>query len=331
MKRLLFIALSCSLLVSCNKDAGFVYKDNRPEREFFNATFSIHEIDSRNKVDILWVIDNSGSMYDIQANIVKNAELFMKEFVKSNYIDWKMGLLSTSLDEKPYLGFDVPFNKSTPDPVTVFKNAVGRLGTNGDSEELVFANINKGLTELPFMRANAHLAVIMVTDEVEQSGDRDPVKFEVNNFFNSMRALVNARYKVRFYGAFNARELRDCSSYAMEYDDSPYQHLVRLGSGFEMSACVPDFGEGLSSIGKDIASLLEYPRLLLNQRPRVDTIKVTYKGEELAPGRPETGGYWYYDDEFNMIVFYNLNFSTNYEFDSVDVKFEINDGEIREL
>jgi hypothetical protein len=327
-----FIFLSFLFLVSCGKNTDYVHLTNPPARQFFANTFSIQDIDSSNKIDILWVVDNSGSMNDIQRNIVVNAELFMSEFIKSNYIDWKMGLVSTDNSEAPYLGFATVFNRNTANPVELFKTSVGSLGTNGSGSEYVFQNIDRNFLLYPsFRRSDAHLAIIMVTDEVEQSAtDIDRIKYEPNYFFNYLKSSVGPRFKLRMYGAFNARELENCENYAMIYNNSPFQKVIDLSEGFAMSACKPDFGTGLSSIGKDIASLLQFPRLLLSERPRVETIKVLYKGVELIPGRPETGGYWYYDDEFNLIVFYNLNFSQDFEFDSVDVKFEINDGVVRE-
>ncbi len=330
-----YLLLSLTLLSvwSCSDKTNFVHHSHPVPREFFQNTYSIHEIDTRNKIDILWIIDNSGSMDSIQKNIVKNAELFMKEFIKSNYIDWKMGLVSTDRSELPYLGFDQPFNRATVDPVTLFKAKVDSLGTNGDASEYVFHNIYRNIMNpgpIPFLRGNSHLAVIMVTDEEEQSQEMDRTLYEVNNFYAAMRSMISPLFKMRFYGAINAKELEQCSAYAMDYAESPFEKVIGLTNGFVVSACKPDFGEGLASIGKDIASLLEYPRLLLSERPRVETIKVSYKGQILEPGRPEEGGYWYYDDEFNMIVFYNLNFSQDFEADAVDVKFEINDGEIRQ-
>ena len=328
-----FLSLSLLTLWSCGDKTNFIHHTSPVPRTFFSNTYGIQEIDTRNKIDILWIVDNSGSMESIQKNIVKNAELFMTEFIKSNYIDWKMGLVSTDKSEAPYLGFDTPFSRSTPDPVPLFKSAVNSLGTNGDSSEYVFHNVYRTLTDprpIPFLRGNSHLAVIMVTDEVEQSEEVNSSLYEVNNFFAAMRNLINPLFKMRFYGAINGKELDECDSYAMEYGGSPYETIIKMTSGFVVSACKPDFGQGLADIGKDIASLLEFPRLLLSERPRVETIKVSYKGLKLEPGRPETGGYWYYDDEFNMIVFYNLNFSQDFEYDSVDVAFEINDGEIRQ-
>lgn len=321
------LALALLALAGCGKKTDYAYHSNPPARQFFESTFSIQEIDTRNKIDILWVIDNSGSMSDIQNNIIDNSELFMKEFIKSNYIDWNMGLVSTSKDEQPYLGFSTPFNRSNIDPVTTFKNSVARLGTDGNSQETPFASIDYAFKRpLPFLRSNSHLAVIIVTDELEQSTDLDAARYEVNNFLTLVRGMIYTQFKVRFYGAIDARELENCDSYAMEYAGSPFEKIVTMTNGFTMSACNTDFGIGLSSIGKDIASMLEYPRLLLSKKPKVETIKVLYKGTELPPGRPERGGYWYYDDEFNMIVFYNLNFSQDFQFDSVDVSFQVNDG-----
>jgi hypothetical protein len=329
-----FLSLIFLCLFSCGKNTSFLHHSNPKPREFFRNTFSLHEFDSGNKVDILWVVDNSGSMDGIQQNIVRNAELFMNEFMKSSYIDWKMGLVSTDKYENPYLGFDQPFNRSTPDPVSIFRNKVKSLGTNGDASEYVFHNVYRNLTNpgpFPFLRGGSHLAVIMVTDEEEQSQEISNL-YEVNSFYAAMVNMISPYFKLRFYGAINAKELESCTSYgtSLRYTNSPFEKIIQLSDGFVVSACKPEFGEDLAKIGKDIASLVEYPRLLLSERPRVESIRVTYKGQVLEPGRPEQGGYWYYDDEFNMIIFYNLNFSGDFDTDAVDVTFEINDGEIRQ-
>ncbi len=317
------------LLSACGQKSNYIFHSDPPPQRFFAETYKIQEIDSSNRVDILWVIDDSGSMDSIQQNVAQNAQIFMQEFLKSNYIDWKMGIITTDVDYTPVLGFSTPFDRSTPDPVPLFSDTVRRLGTGGSSSEYVFYNTERAFKyPTHFLRPNSHLAVIMVTDEVEQSQEYGP-SYKAAPFFQLVRNLIPDRYKVRFYGALNANGLDDCFDYAMAYTGTPYEEIIKLGEGFVISACKKDFGADLAKIGKDIASILSYPRLLLSARPKVETIKVTYKGVELEPGLPEQGGYWYYDDEFNLIIFYNLNFSQDFEFDSVDITFDINDGIIR--
>src|SRR5687767_15154056 len=49
------------------------------------------------KVDVLWVIDNSGSMEDEQADLVANFPAFMDFFLGSG-LDYHIGVTSTDLD-----------------------------------------------------------------------------------------------------------------------------------------------------------------------------------------------------------------------------------------
>src|SRR5690606_9309229 len=101
-------------------------------------------------IDILWVIDNSGSMQSIQNNIIANAKIFMEQFILEKHINWKMGIASTDKSEAPYLGFDNSFDRSLvdfndplsiDDTVSKFQDAVRELGVNGDAYELVFYNV----------------------------------------------------------------------------------------------------------------------------------------------------------------------------------------------
>lgn len=59
----------------------------------------------RKKVDILLVVDNSLSMYDIQSSLKNNISTYFQQLNSIHNLDWKLGVISTSKDEKPYLGF----------------------------------------------------------------------------------------------------------------------------------------------------------------------------------------------------------------------------------
>src|SRR4051812_39209706 len=89
-----YIALLLSL-VHCNRDSGLLYhlKDRQVVRT--DQTTKIKEVVGNNRLDILWVIDNSGSMQQHQQNVIDNTEKFMKAFTKKSHLDWQMGLLSS--------------------------------------------------------------------------------------------------------------------------------------------------------------------------------------------------------------------------------------------
>lgn len=340
----LFLLLLTSLtIISCDKDSPYVYHYDPPKVVVAERSVPIKTLAVDGNIDILWVVDNSGSMYTIQSNIVKNAKIFMEQFVLQKHINWKMGLISTDEDERPYLGFENIFDHTLVDladpssvdaTVATFQDSVRSLGTNGSATELTFFNIIQvvkkydGRTSPPFLRPNSHLAIIMVSDEPEQSEREKGSAYTASSFLNTLTTFINTDKTLRFYGAFDFDDLQDCSStsYGDRYAGSPFEEAINHTAGFHVSACIPDFGTKLVEIGKDIASLVKLPSLLLKNRPKVHTLRVFYKGEELLPGASENGGMWYYDARYNSINFYTMDFVQNVETDTFDIRYDIDDG-----
>lgn len=341
MNKLLILLLLLSF-ISCKQKNGFddyLHQNNPAAQERANNGHPLATLNVEGEIDILWVIDNSGSMQTIQNNVIANSKIFMEQFVKQKYIKWKMGLISTDKRDRPRIGFDVAFDSTLVDHsdptsldqvVNQFQNAVSGLGTDGSASEYTFYNILRLIQEydakIPFIRSNAHLAIIMVTDEVEQSNEFGS-QYQALTFLNTIRAYVNPQRQIRFYGAFDFKDLKDCnSSWGDSYAGSAFEEIITETGGFHISACVSDFGNKLVEVGKDIASLAGRPSLLLKDRPKVETLKVYYENKLLPPGKQEDGGFWFYEEEFNTINFYTLEFVDDVENASFRVKYDIDDG-----
>ncbi|GAB4012967.1 MAG: hypothetical protein Fur0010_09350 [Bdellovibrio sp.] len=333
------------LLFSCNPETKYVYYEDLPEQEQDNRIYPLSLLEVDKDIDILFVIDNSGSMYSIQQNVIKNAKIFMEQFAKQPYINWKIGLISTDKSEAPYLGFDTPFDWGlidSRDPtsfdrtVQIFQEAVNKLGTNGDSSEYVFYNVKRVMdlydgrspSRPRFLRNNAHFVVVMISDEKEQSEEDFGAGFDAPQFFSTMSSYIASNKVLRFYGALNRKDLQSCTNPgdSETYKGSQYERIVDLSGGFTISACISDFGSELAKIGKDIASLIGLPSLLLKQRPIVDSIKVYYKDQLLPPGRKEDGGYWFYEEHTNTINFYTMDFIQDVRNDVFKIEFDVDDG-----
>jgi hypothetical protein len=291
------------------------------------------------KIDILWVIDNSGSMGGIQSDIVRNSALFMESFKNHKFLEWKMGLMSTDKNQAPFLGFNInaPFNFKSPSPVNTFERAVDSLKTNGSASEYVFHNVYRAMVGQPdlnhFFREGAHLAVIMVTDEEEQSDGINRTRYEPLALLNALRGLKASDRIVRFYGAFDFKDLPSCTGGfgAAEYTGSPLEKIINESGGLATSACVNDFGTGLAEIGNDIVSLLKTPSILLKERPIIETINVLFNGVALKGGPETSGGKWYYSKYYNSINFYSLDFAGgDLQEADITIDFDIDDGVDRE-
>ena len=90
----------------------------------------------RKPVDILWVVDNSGSMSSSQQNLISNTSAFINQLVVGNAPKWKLGLISTDTTNAPFIGFtpSTALNYQTPNAPGLFQAAVALLGTKYISE-----------------------------------------------------------------------------------------------------------------------------------------------------------------------------------------------------
>lgn len=294
-------------LLQCSKDTEFLHHVDPLMAPRASITHhKVRSLKGDSDIDILWVIDNSGSMGDDQAAVIANTSLFMNEFTQSTMTRWKMGLISTSDYENPYLGFNGfgLLDWTLSNPIPIFQSAVARLGTDGDITEKEYDPIVNHLRAHPdFLRPKAWLATIILTDEPEQS------RLSTTVFLSEMATLHGNSKRQLFYGVLAAVEW-GCSG-GLYYRGSKFEELFNLvgKNGKTFSLCSPDFGINLAEIGKDIVSRLDKPRVSLESRPIVESIEVLYLGKRLPAGFPADGGVWTYDFEANAIIFYDLSFA----------------------
>lgn len=322
MKKNAILVVAVLLLLSCSRNNGFLYRPPSVEidphvNDVHTSSYEVKNI-MTNPIDILWVIDNSGSMGDDIQNVSTNANLFMQQFSKVAGADWKMGLISTDISETPYLGFmqsDV-FDSTDPDPVTRFRTALSRLGTNGSATEMTCAPAYRHLTTFPnFMRKGAKFALIVLTDEDEQSsfsGGCGPFLTHLTQQKGSLKDILS-------YSVLGTRDMCPFSGY-FGYAGSAYESLFNnfpLNKMF--SLCSTQFGNDLAKISTDIVSHFERRRVVLSDLADPKTIKVMYNGKEIPGGLT---GAWVYVPDSNAVEFSDLSFAVGNQA-SVDVVYKL--------
>lgn len=321
---ILITFLLAGFLTSCGNDQRFQRFDDYEAPPLVTLNYPIKSIERTNtQVDILWVIDNSYSMDDIQQNVISNTRIFMEEFDKKGGIDWKMALLSTDKDDPPYLGMNTRsgFNHRSANRVSTFVNAVSRLGLNGDTTERTFTPIMNNLsTRNVFVRENAMLVIISLTDINEQS------RVTADQFIQYLTKLKGGIEKTKFYGVYNVKDFNCPSeSTSWTYAGSKYEALVKATGGSTFPACAVDFGQRLTGLAKEIISYLQSSKIILKKRPKPYSISISYKGRNLPGGPQSEGGMWYYDFQDNAIVFYSLDFAPGTE-ENILLTFDEDDG-----
>lgn len=128
-------------------------------------------------VDILWVVDDSGSMKNQRTQLVSHFDRFLSELLKLN-VNFQIGVVSTNYSDGGRLrGSTKIIKNSTPDPRAVFQTNTAFPDSRARWEQglkmaelaLSPANLAPGAPNAGLLRPGAALAMIAVSDEDDSS------------------------------------------------------------------------------------------------------------------------------------------------------------------
>ncbi len=318
------VALAVALTISSGcKETDFNHYVNPAPARSFAYSHTLKELRGNSTLDILWVIDNSGSMRAYQQNVARNTAQFMQTFSGQAGIQWKMGMISSDESDEPYLGLSPTpdFDSSTPNPVSVFQSAVGQLGVAGSGTEKFFTPVLNTLQNHPsFLRPHSILALIFVTDAIEQS----PI--DARRFLSELATLKGDIRDVIVYAALGAEDFGCApSGEGLNYVGSAHEAVIKATHGKVYKACDPNFGNSLADLGQDLVQRVATPRMYLAARPRQGTLVIRYHGQVLPGGPKADGGFWVYDYDLNAVLFHDLAFAHG-DTESVEVSYREDDG-----
>lgn len=176
------LAMMALLSVGCNKSADS-FSLLADEAGFKQASsFGVK------KIDILWVVDNSGSMDTSQQNLANNFTSFIGQFNQKGY-DFHMAVVTTDGWEKRFNSSSTKarikdgvgathtgvfvMDKNTPNMTSVFSTNI-KVGTSGNGDERPLDSFRYALQDSfnfgkGFRRDDAFLAVVIVSDEEDFS------------------------------------------------------------------------------------------------------------------------------------------------------------------
>ncbi len=276
-------------------------------------------------VDVLFVVDNSGSMDEEQSNLATNFQSFIQA-ASTWHNDYHIGVTSTDLeaDSGRLIAGAVADRFVTAANFAAFANNV-RLGTNGSGDEKGLATAQAALS-LPntgdsstacstdgdcaapekcvanfcggrnrgFMRPDAALEIVFVSDEEDSSpGD---LNFYIN-FFKSIKGFYNTN--LMHAHAIVGDVPGGCSSGAgSAAAGQRYVAVAQATGGSVVSICDANFAAGLASIGNIAFGLRK--QFFLARLPDPSTITVKVANVACAGA---AGANWVYDGDSNSVVF----------------------------
>lgn len=253
------------------------------------------------EVDILWVIDNSCSMYEEQTGLATNFPVFMDYFLGSG-LNYHIGVVSTDMTNGAHTGRlrEVSghrfIDEDTPSPSQVF-SSMAVMGTGGSADERGRDAAYMGLEILKdgynsgFVREDATLHVVAISDENDHS-----YQISLQEYINWMLTLKYGEDMVTFSSIVSPSPV--CAGAAEPGTD--YTAITNAVGGINWSICNDDWATVLEQLGLQAAGLKrEY---FLSQLPVPGTIDVAVSdGGTVYSFEEEID--WVYNQVRNSIIF----------------------------
>ena len=255
--------------------------------QWHTDTFTQEEIPI---LDVLWVIDNSGSMNPFQSHLSTNISAFMNVFSQSG-ADYHMAVITTDR-----WSFQQVLTPNTPHVDSVLSSLV-QVGINGSGNEkgieMSVASLSSSAYAGPgsaFFRTEALLIVIYVSDESDWS---NPGWASHLIFFDNLKpqggfvpygVIGDVPGGCTYSGPFGQRVAQAGNGY---YD------LIDHYGGNWYSICAQDWGVQLQDLADEVTSRRNFP--LSESDPIESTITVYVNGQVSTD--------WIYESTDNWVVF----------------------------
>ena len=245
---------------------------------------SFVQVSAVDGVDILWVIDTSGSMNSYQTQLLAGIEHMMNALPESG---WRLVMISTDPDA---VLVENQFPLVPGDTIVDAEEMYGLM--NRGPDEKGFDSVISYMTLNPYaatwMRTDAALLVVFVSDEDDQS-DSISTAAEFVDWY-SMRRFGNV-----FLASIVAHEpdtsVCEGTSYGSQAGKS-YMEATTLLFGTVVDICADDWTPGVT----DATSQIEpHENIILSYTPVKETIRVFVDGQLYSD--------WVYVDSSNMVDF----------------------------
>lgn len=264
------------------------------------------DIRYNNKVDILFVIDNSMSMTNYQQTLAQDVQGVLENLV-SKKLDVQMGFVTTDMNAKgsggKLLGSPNVLSLSTPDLANqvqsrlMVSNRSSPVEQGIDSIKAVL-NPNYLATKAPgFIRSGAMFSIIVLSDKNDYS---QTTTAQLEQFLDGMKGQLSTgerAWTINYMGVLNSASR--CKAWDGFIDvGSKYLDLVRYSGGVSYSICEDNLVETVLNIEPKLLQVLT--RYHLDRKPEIDSIVVAVNGVTILHDN-QNG--WSYDSASNDIVF----------------------------
>ena len=274
---------SSTITVWSNDPRGALDADQVGEGAYGDPLSDAFEMPEAPPVDILFAVDQSGSMYEDAGRLAQNFGKFIDQ-VDAVTTDWQVGVVTKNNGCLNY----GPMNRYTSDYKNKFRTAVtmsdsNQSGGGGLTEALLslaklameksYGGCNDG-----FLRDDAATHLILVSDEKEQSSASWSTLVEqLKNLHPTNRELVTISAVAGDYPG-------GCRSSDGEWNEEGkgYYQAVQATGGEFLSICDTDWASKADKLAE--ASLKDLARFTLTGAPAEETLEVYVDGKLWTSG-----------------------------------------------
>jgi len=289
---------------------------------------SFEQTYNEDPIDVLWVLDNSGSMDESLGRLNAQLDVFISAFTSLG-LDYHIGVVTTDMDAPgqsgKLQGSPTYLETTTPNLISLFE-ARASVGSGGSADEKGLDAAKAALTSplstaenAGFLRADSTISVIVLSDE-NDSSSQTAAKF--TTWFESLRTDPD----MTSFNAIVGDKGLGCTDGDIWSGDfieavggDKYIEAANNTGGFFASICTPDFSVIVKNMARSSAGmkstfeLAETPSDLSRMVVEVD-------GKTIAADAFD--GYTY-DATDNSITFHGTSFPDGGS--SIDVSYPIDE------
>jgi len=242
---------------------------------------------STNGVDILWVIDTSGSMYRYDLEVIAGIEAMLASLPAAG---WRLVMISNDPNKA---ATETQFPLVPGDTVDDANDMYDAMGT-GPYEagfDATYEYIVNNSYSVTWMRSDAALLVVFVSDEEEQSYQYFPNVSDFTSWYGNLRpnsAFLSSIVNVK-------EEDSVCVSTPNPiYIGDRYMEATNHFSGIIVDICSDDWSPGVADASQQVEPYEEWQ---LSYTPLGNSVRV-FIDTQLA-----STANWYYDTSNNTVYF----------------------------
>ena len=240
----LFIPTIMAFLAACNGTSN-------KESELSSSSEEM-----TNMVDILVVVDNSGSMAEEQANLSTKLQPLLRHIQDS---DWQIGIATTDPEDSCLHSL---ISGTDSDPAGRFEVAITEVGTSGSSNERGIQQAVRALNGEcgNWVREGSALGVLIISDEDNCSDatqcDDDPWSqgSYLSDYMSAIREIV---ITARIYGLIWHPSMSQGECPSGFNQGHTYADLIATTGGRWGSICDDDYTAILEEISRDLAVIAQ--------------------------------------------------------------------------